>query len=223
MSDGGSWELLTEIDSYIKGLFIPEDSALEAALRDSRKAGLPEIQVSPNQGKLLRMLAEISDARRILEIGTLGGYSTIHLARALPDGGTLISLELEERHAEVARENIERAGLDEMVEVRVGNAKESLSAMADGGEGPFDLIFIDADKEGYPEYLEWSLKLARPGSVILADNTIRGGSVLDPQDESARVMREFNQMLSDDGRLSAIILPILRERVDGLVIAVVCC
>lgn len=218
MSDGG-WGHLTEIDSYIEELFVPEDPALEAALADSQSAGLPEIQVSPNQGKLLQLLAGISGARRILEIGTLGGYSTIHLARALPDNGTLVSLELEERHAEVARRNIERAGLGEKVEVRVGNAKESLSAMADGGEGPFDLIFIDANKEGYPEYLEWSLRLARPGSVILADNTIRGGGVLDPQDGSARVMREFNQLLADDERLSAIILPILREYVDGLAIA----
>lgn len=221
MSGGDMEKLLGDIDSYIEELFAPEDSALEAALRDSKNAGLPQIQVSPNQGKLLRLLAGISGARRILEIGTLGGYSTIHLARALPDDGALISLELEEHHAKVARRNIERAGLGKKVMVRVGNAQKSLAAMADGEEGPFDLIFIDADKGGYPKYLEWSLKLSHPGSLILADNTIRGGSVLDPQDESARVMRKFNQILADDERLSAIILPIVRERVDGLAIALV--
>lgn len=212
-------ELLRDIDAYVEDLFVSPDEALEAALCDSREAGLPEINVSPNQGRLLQLLTEIAGTRRVLEIGTLGGYSAIHFARALPEDGTLISLELDERYAEVARKNVERAGLDRKVEVRVGDAKESLAAMVEAGEGPFDLIFIDADKEGYPEYLEWSLRLSRPGTIILGDNAIRGGSVIDPRDESARAMREFNERLARDVRLSAIVVPLLREGVDGIAIA----
>ncbi len=211
--------LLTRIDDYVENLFAPQDAALEAALRESQRAGLPEIQVSPNEGKLLQVLAELVGARRILEIGTLGGYSAINLARGMAEEGTLISLEIDERHARVARNNIEHAGLARKVEIRVGDAGELLAELAAGGEGPFDLVFIDADKEGYPEYLEWSLRLSRPGSLILADNTIRGGSVLDPRDESARATRDFNEKLANDPRLSAIVLPLIRERVDGLAIA----
>jgi len=212
-------KLLCDVDSYVAELFAPPDAALEAALRDSQRAGLLEIHVSPSQGKLLQLLAEIAGARRVLEIGTLGGYSAIHFARALPNDGSLISLELDERHAEVARKNIERADLSDKVEVRVGDARELLAALAEDGVEPFDLIFIDADKEGYPEYLEWSLRLSRPGTLILGDNTIRGGNVLDPKDDSARATREFNRMLAEDERLSSIILPIMRERLDGLAIA----
>lgn len=211
--------LLGEIDDYVEGLFAPQDEALEAAVRESRRAGLPEIQVSPNEGKLLRLLAEMVGARRILEIGTLGGYSAIHFGRALPEDGRLISLEIDERHAEVARQNVERAGLGGSVEIRVGDAKAILAELVENGEGPFDLVFIDADKEGYPEYLEWSLALTRPGSLILGDNAIRGGSVLDPTDGSSRAMREFNRRLAEDPRLSAIVLPLIRERIDGLAIA----
>lgn len=210
--------LLLRIDSYVEGLFAPPDPALEGALRRSRKAGLPEIQVSPAEGTLLRLLAEIAGARRILEIGTLGGYSTIHLARALPEVGLLISLEVDERNARVARENVAE-GLGEMVEVRVGDAKELLAQMVEEGEGPFDLTFIDADKGGYPEYLEWALRLSRPGSLILGDNAIMGGSVMESEEESARGIREFNERLAQDSRLSAIVLPLIRERVDGLAIA----
>jgi len=212
-------ELLLQIDSYVEELFAPPDPALENALRRSREAGLPEIHVSPNEGVLLRLLAEIAGARRILEIGTLGGYSTIYLARALPEGGSLVSLELDERHAEVACENVAEAGLEDKVEVRVGDAKALLARMVEDGEGPFDLTFIDADKGGYPDYLEWSLRLSRPGSLILADNAIRGGSVLDPGDESARATREFNEALAENSRLSALILTLIREQVDGLAIA----
>ncbi len=212
-------DLLLQIDSYVEGLFAPPDLALEGALRRSREAGLPEIHVSPNEGKLLRLLAEIGGAKRILEVGTLGGYSTIHLARALPEDGSLISLELDERYAEVARKSIAEAGLDDRVEVRVGDARELLADMAENGAGPFDLTFIDADKGSYPEYLEWALRLSRPGSLILADNTIRGGSVIYPEDESARATREFNEALAKNPRLSALILPLIRERVDGLAIA----
>ncbi len=211
--------LLNEIDDYIQRLFAPQDEALEAAVRGSQRAGLPEIHVSPNEGKLLQLLAGIVGARRILEIGTLGGYSAIHFGRALPEDGMLISLEIDERHAEVARQNVERAGLAEKVEIRVGDARELLAQLADGDEGPFDLVFIDADKGGYPEYLDWALRLSRPGSLILGDNTIWGGTIIDPQDESTRAIHEFNEKIAGDPRLSAIILPLLRERVDGLAIA----
>jgi predicted O-methyltransferase YrrM len=212
-------DLLRDVDTYVEELFAPADEALESALTESRRAGLPEIQVSPNEGKLLRLLAEIAGARRILEIGTLGGYSTIYLARALSESGVVVSLELDREHAEVARRNIERAGLAGRVEVRVGDARELLAAMVEEGTEPFDLIFIDADKGSYPEYLERAVELSRPGSLVLADNTIRGGSVLDPRDDSARATREFNENLARDPRLSAVILPILRERIDGLAIA----
>jgi predicted O-methyltransferase YrrM len=211
--------LLTEIDRYIEERFAPQDEALEAAVRESRQAGLPEIQVSPNEAKLLQLLAELVGARSVLEIGTLGGYSAIHFGRALPEDGRLISLEIDERHAEVARENVERAGLSGKVEIQVGDARELLARIAENDEGPFDIVFIDADKTGYPEYLEWSLRLTRPGSLILGDNTVRGGSILDPRDDSARATNEFNERIAGDPRLSAILLPILRERIDGLTIA----
>jgi caffeoyl-CoA O-methyltransferase len=211
--------LLGEIDAYIDDLFGPSDDVLEAALRDSRRGGLPEINVSPNQGRLLRLLTEIAGARRILEIGTLGGYSAIHFARALPEDGGLISLEIDEHHADVARGNIERAGLSGIVEVRVGDAHELLAALNENGEGPFDLVFIDADKEGYPDYLDASLRLVRSGSLILGDNTIRGGAVLDPQEPTARATREFNRRVAQNPGLSGIVLPLIRERVDGLTIA----
>jgi caffeoyl-CoA O-methyltransferase len=211
--------LLLEIDAYIEDLFDPSDAVLETALRDSRRAGLPEINVSPNQGRLLQLLAGIAGARRILEIGTLGGYSAIHLARALPEDGDLISLEIDEHHAGVARNNVERAGLSGIVEVRVGDAHELLADLVEAGEGPFDVIFIDADKEGCPDYLDASLRLVRPGSLILGDNTIRGGTVLDPQEPTARATREFNERVAKDPGLSGIVLPLIREHIDGLTIA----
>lgn len=212
-------ELLEEIDGYIEHLFGTSDEVLEATLRDSRRGGLPEINVSPNQGRLLRLLVEIAGARRILEIGALGGYSAIHLARGLPEDGELISLELDEHHADVARNNVERAGLSDIVEVRVGDAHRLLTNLIENGEDPFDLVFIDADKEGYPDYLEASLRLVRPGSLILGDNTIRNGTVLDPQEETARATREFNRLVAEDPRLHGIVLPLIRERIDGMTIA----
>src|SRR5919107_1643550 len=219
MNSDETRELLQEIDTYVEDLFTPSDEILEAALRDSRRAGLPEINVSPNQGRLLQLLVGMSGARRILEIGTLGGYSAIHLARGLPEGGTLISLEIDDHHAEVARNNIARAGLSERVEIRVGDAHELLAALIEDDEGSFDVIFIDADKESYPAYLDASLHLVREGSVILGDNTIRGGTVLDPQDATARATREFNERIARDPNLSGIVLPLIRERIDGLTIA----
>ena len=219
MRQNESQDLLRSIDAYVEGLFAPPDPVLENALRRSREAGLPGIQVSPNGGKFLQLLAGISGARRILEIGTLGGYSTIHLARALPPYGRLVSLELDERHADVARENIAEAGLSDVAEVRVGDASELLGAMVDESVEPFDFVFIDADKGGYAEYLEWAVRLSRLGSVILADNAIRGGAVLDPKDESARAIREFNEGLARHPRLEATILPLIRDRMDGVAIA----
>ncbi len=213
-------DLLLRIDSYVERLFAPPDPVLEGALRRSREAGLPEIQVSPAEGTLLRLLAEIMGAKRILEIGTLGGYSTIHLARALPEDGLLISIEVDERHAGVARQNIAEAGFEGVVEVRVGDARKLLARMVEEGEGPFDLTFIDADKGTYSEYLEWGIRLSRPGSLILGDNAIRGGSVLDAGgDDTSRAVREFNENLARDPRLSATVLPLIRERIDGLAVA----
>lgn len=203
-------------------MFSPQDEALEAALEESRRAGLPEIHISPVQGGLMQLLMELGGVRRALEIGTLGGYSAIYLARALPDDGKLISLELEEDHARLARANLERAGLGDKVEVRVGEAGELLSGMHESGEGPFDLVFIDADKESYPEYLEHALRLTRSGSLIMADNTIWGGAVMDDSDEEGSALREFNRLLASEAseeRLSATIIPLLRERVDGLAVA----
>jgi caffeoyl-CoA O-methyltransferase len=212
--------LLTRIDDYVQNLFAPQDEALEAAVRESKRAGLPEIHVSPNEGKLLQLLAEVVGARRILEIGTLGGYSAINLARGMAEDGRLISLEIDDHHAEVARQNVGRASLAEKVEIRVGDARKLLAQLAESGEDPFDLVFIDADKEGYPEYLEWALRLSRPGSLILGDNTIWGGAIIDPRDESTRAIREFNEKIAEDPRLSAIVLPLMRESmVDGLAIA----
>jgi caffeoyl-CoA O-methyltransferase len=219
MNTGDTRGLLREIDTYVEDLFAPSDEILEAALRDSRRAGLPEINVSPNEGRLLQLLTEIAGARRILEIGTLGGYSAIQFARALPEDGALISLEIDEHHAKVARNNIDRAGLSEKVEIRVGDAHELLASLIDYDEGPFDVIFIDADKESYPEYLDASLRLVESGSLILGDNTIRGGTVLDPKDTTARATREFNERIARDQRLSSIALPLIRERIDGLTIA----
>jgi predicted O-methyltransferase YrrM len=211
-------ELLSEIEGYIGETFAPQDEALTAALEESRSAGLPEIHISPAQGRLMQILAELSGARRILEIGTLGGYSAIYLARAMPHDGYLVSLELEEEHARVARANLERAGLDGRVEVRVGDAGESLAAIAESGEEPFDLVFIDADKEGYTGYLDHALSLTRSGSIILADNVIWDGEVIDAEEGEAAFIREFNKRIASDERLSATIIPLMRERVDGLAV-----
>ncbi|VWB82700.1 O-methyltransferase [Burkholderia lata] len=169
-----------QVDAYFSATLVPSDDALDAALAASDAAGLPAINVAPNQGKLLQLLATIRGARRILEVGTLGGYSTIWLARALPPGGTLVTLELNPAHAKVATQNIARAGFAESVTVVVGSAKDSLARLIDAGEAPFDFIFIDADKDNNPVYLDAALKLSRPGTVIVVDNVVRGGRVADP-------------------------------------------
>jgi predicted O-methyltransferase YrrM len=216
-------QLLEQIDAYVEKLFVPADAVLEHNLRNANAAGLEAIQVAPNQGKLLWLLAKLSGARRILEIGVLGGYSATWFGRALPDGGRLIGLEISPKAAEVARENLRLAGLNHCTEIRVGRAADLLREMIAAGEGPFDLIFIDADKVSYPEYLELSMKLTRPGTLILADNVIRGGGVMEatPPDENARGARDFNTALAALPNVDAIVLPILRWRVDGMAIGIV--
>jgi predicted O-methyltransferase YrrM len=198
-------EQWTAVDRYISDLLVPDDPALQAALRESSAAGLPEIHVSRNQGKMLQILAQSHGARSILEIGTLAGYSTIWLARALPAGGRLITLEYEAKHAEVAARNIARAGLAGVVDVRVGRAQDTLPQLAAEGRGPFDFIFIDADKVSYPEYFKWAVKLSRPGSLIVADNVVRNGGVIDAAspDPSIQGVRRMNELVAKEPRVSA--------------------
>ncbi len=219
--DPDAWKLLADVDRYIQVLCVPRQEAFEQALREARAAGLPEIHVSPNQGKLLYLLAKIAGAKRMLEIGLLGGYSTLWLASALPEDGKLVTLELEQDYATVARRNLERAGVLSKVEIRVGPALATLQQMVQRREASFDLVFIDADKESYPAYLESSLPLTHPGSLILADNIIRGGTVLneDDADPVVRAVRQFNQQLASNPVLETILVPIMRERLDGLAIA----
>jgi predicted O-methyltransferase YrrM len=197
-------ELWDDVDAYFASLLSPEDEALTAALRDSDAAGLPHINVAPNQGKLLQLLARIQGARRILEIGTLGGYSTIWLGRALPADGRLVTLEYDAKHAQVARGNLARAGLDKITEVRVGPALESLPKLAEEQPEPFDLVFIDADKVNNPHYVEWALKLTRPGSLILLDNVVRGGRVTEAgsEDPSVRGTRAAPELIASHPKLS---------------------
>src|SRR5947209_6942019 len=177
----------TAVDRYITDLLVPPDPALDEALRASAAAGLPAINVSPNQGKLLHLLARLRGARTILEVGTLGGYSTIWLARALPDDGRLVTLESDPKHAAIARGNIARAGVADRVELRLGRALDTLPRLAEEGRGPFDLIFIDADKPNNPDYFAWAVKLARPGSLIVVDNVVRDGAVADAASPDPRV------------------------------------
>jgi len=213
--------LLKRIDQYIEQLCVPPDDAFPAALRDSDAAGLPKISISPNQGRLLYLLAKICGARRILEIGMLGGYSAMWLSRALPVGGKLITLELLEKHAAVARNNFKRASVDSKIEIRVGPGMDSLDAMVDAGEAPFDLIFIDADKVNYPAYLDRSLKLAHSGTVIIGDNVIRNGKVLQDagSDVDLAAIQLFNREMTQNPKLEALLLPCFKENIDGFAIA----
>lgn len=211
-------------DNYLTESLGLHDSVLAGVLADSEAAGLPSIQVSAPQGKLLYLLARIGGARRILEVGTLAGYSTIWLARGLPADGVLVSLELESRHAEVARANLERAGLADRVQVRVGAASESLAGLVAEGVEPFDLVFVDADKEGYPDYLQWALRLTRPGSVLVFDNVVRGGRVLAPasDDTAAQGARRMLDLLADEPRVSATVVQTVGEKgYDGFALALV--
>lgn len=214
------WE---DVDAYLTDLFVPEDQVLAETLRSSDAAGLPQIAVSANQGKLLMLLAKARGAKNILEIGTLGGYSTIWLGRALPPGGKLISLEYSPKHADVARANITRAGLGKSVEVRVGAAIDSLPKLASAGL-KFDFIFIDADKQGYCDYLDWSLKLSNPGTLIIADNVVRDGQVVDPnsKDEMVQGIQRFNKKLAAEKRVDATAIQVVGSKgYDGLAFAVV--
>ena len=214
---------LARIDAYIEALFTPQDDALRETLRAAEAAGLPSINVSANQGKLLYLLTRIAGARRVLEIGTLGGFSTTWLARGLATGGRLITLELESTRADLARRSLARSVPDVDVEVKVGPAADTLRAMIAAGESPFDLVFIDADKPGYVEYLTLALRLSRPGTVILADNVIRNGLVLDPPSDDANAMaaRDFNAAVAAHPRLESLVLPVMRQYVDGLSISIV--
>jgi len=219
-----SQEAWNAVDGYITDLFVPPDAELDAALSASGAADLPAIQVSPPQGKLLMLLARLTGARNILELGTLGGYSTIWLARALPADGRLVTLEADPKHARVAEANIQRAGLAKLVEIRVGPALDTLPQLAAQNRGPFDLIFIDADKENYPQYLAWSLKLSRRGTLIIADNVVRDGDVIDAASTDARTIgaRQFNEALASDPRVSATIMQTVGSKgYDGFAIALV--
>lgn len=209
-----------QIDAYISDLFVKEDDALRGALDSARAAGLPGIQVPAPLGKLLSILTRATGAKKILELGTLGGYSGIWMARALPAGGTLISLEVSPHHAEVARGNFSRAGVSDKVEVRVGAALDTLPTLQ--GEAPFDLVYIDADKDNYPAYLDWAIRLARTGTLIVADNVLRGGAIINPasRDAGAQGIHELNRKAAEHPRLEALIVP-NRNGHDGILIATV--
>lgn len=209
----------TAVDAYFAQALMPADPVLDAVLAASRDAGLPAINVAPNQGKLLHLMARMMGARNILEIGTLAAYSTLWLARALPAGGRLVTLEADPAHAAVARANIARAGLEAVVELRVGKALETLPGLT----GPFDFVFIDADKPNNPHYFEWALKLSRPGAVIIVDNVVRHGKVLDAQaEEKVQGVRRLADKLAGDSRVSATALQTVGGKGwDGFILAVV--
>ncbi len=218
----------TAVDDYITRTLVESDDALDAALAASEAAGLPAIAVSRAQGKLLNLLARLANARRILEIGTLGGYSTIWLARALPPGGRLITLEYQPKHAEVARVNIARAGLADLVDVRVGAALDTLPGLSadldDEHADPFDLVFIDADKQYLPEYFTWSVRLTRPGGVIIVDNVVREGAVLNAHSEHPDVQgaRRLNDVMAADPMVSATVIQTVGVKgYDGFALAIV--
>jgi predicted O-methyltransferase YrrM len=217
-------DLWTAVDQYISDLLAPADAALKAALESSAAAGLPAINVSPNQGKLLHILARLAGARSILEIGTLGGYSTIWLARALLPGGRLITLEADARHAELAAANIARAGLVGVVDIRVGKALDTLPRLAAEGAGPFDVVFIDADKPNTPSYFTWALKLTRVGALIVVDNVVRKGAVADAstRDTDVQGMQRFLAMAAAEPRVTASAIQTVGSKgYDGFCVALV--
>ena len=215
-------EVWADVDAYLGSLF-PDDAVLRAAVERGRAAGLPEISVSPMQGRLLNILARSVGARAILEVGTLAGYSAIWLGRALPADGHMVTLEVDAHHAEVARANLDAAGLSN-VEVRLGPARATMPQLIEERAGPFDIIFIDADKVGYPDYFRWSLELSRPGTLIIADNVVRHGEILDADtaDASNRAIREFNAMVAAEPRVDATVVQVVGIKGhDGLAFAVV--
>ena len=216
--------LWSAVDEYFSGLLAPSDEKLDAALKANRDAGLPAIDVSPNQGKFLHVLVKMTQAKRVLEIGLLGGYSTIWMARALPRGGRIVSLEFSPNHAAVASANLKRAGLLNRVDVRVGPALDSLAGLAAKRGGKFDLIFIDADKGNNPHYLEWALKLSHKGSVIVVDNVARHGTVIDAKSKEADIVgtRRCLEMMAANPRLSAFALQTAGVKgLDGFAMALV--
>jgi predicted O-methyltransferase YrrM len=221
MADETPW---SAVDRYITDHLIPADPALDAALSASAAAGLPAISVSPAQGKMLHLLAAIRGARNILEIGTLGAYSTIWLARALPPGGRLVTLEMNPRHAELARANLEGAGLQDVADVRLGPALETLPALEREGKGPFDFVFIDADKASIPAYFSWAIRLGRVGTVIVVDNVIRKGALIDPSNQDPNVVgvRRFHEALAAEPRVSATTVQTVGSKgYDGFTLAVI--
>jgi predicted O-methyltransferase YrrM len=221
VSDRERW---ADVDRYVAEHLVPPDPILDAALEAAHAAGLPRIEVSATQGRLLELLVRLRGARTVLELGTLGGYSTIWMARALPEGGRLISLELQPGYAEVARENLARAGMADRVEVRVGAAQDTLAALAAEGAGPFDVVFIDADKAGYPGYLTGALALSAPGTLIVADNVIRNGAVADPGSPDANVQgvrRFFDRLAAEPGVRATAVQTVGTKGYDGFAIALV--
>jgi predicted O-methyltransferase YrrM len=217
-------DTFSAVDRFVSETIVEEDEGLRGAVAAAEEAGLPSIQVSPPQGKLLQMLVRMVSAERILEFGTLGGYSAILMARALREGGRLISLEASPDYAEVARQSIEKAGVGEKVEVRVGPALEALPALEEEGAGPFDLVFIDADKVNTPNYFAWALDRTRPGGLIVADNVVRDGSLADGDaaDEATQAQRRLHEMLSDEPRVSATTLQTVGVKgYDGFLLALV--
>ena len=219
-----SQDIWTAVDDYFESELMPADPVLEAAIAAATAAGLPSISVAPNQGKLLHLLARIQGARRILELGTLGGYSTIWLARALPADGTLLTLEYEQKHADVARSNLDAAGVGDKVEVRVGPALDALDALIAAGEAPYDLVFIDADKPNNPFYFQRVMSLTRPGSVIICDNVVRKGAVADPSNTDERVIgsRRFAEAVAAEPRVDATTVQTVGSKgYDGFTLALV--
>jgi predicted O-methyltransferase YrrM len=219
-----SQKLWTQVDDYICDQLVPEDDVLTQALLDSKSAGLPDIAVAPNQGKMLNLIARLMGAKRILEIGTLGGFSTIWLARALPDGGRLITCEYNPTHAETAAGNIARAGLTAKVEIRVGPALATLPLLQAEEQKPFDLVFIDADKQNNANYVQWALKLTRPGSLIVIDNVVRGGKVIEASsgDEMVDGVRRMNALIAAEPRLDATAIQTVGSKGhDGFTLALV--
>jgi predicted O-methyltransferase YrrM len=217
-----SQELWTTVDRYLVDLLLPVDPALDAALAASVAAGLPEIAVAPTQGKFLHLLARMCGATNILEIGTLGGYSTIWLARALPADGRVVTLEIDPKHAEVAKANFASAGVANVIELRLGPAIETLPQLVREGRGPFDFVFIDADKPSAPDYFAWALKLTRPGSVIIVDNVIRNGEVANAVsiDPNVQGVRRLNEMVAAEPRVSATAIQTVGVKgYDGFVMA----
>jgi caffeoyl-CoA O-methyltransferase len=217
-------EIFENVDDYIRDLVGTEDDILKSTFNSTQEANIPPISVSANQGKFLQVLAKTCNAKKILEVGTLVGYSTIWMARALPKNGKLISLEFEPLHARVAKNNIEKAGLSAVVDIRVGKAIDLLPQLESNNEGPFDMIFIDADKPPYAEYFQWALKLSRPGTLIIADNVIRDGRVMDPKspDEMVQGARRFNTLLAKTPEVTATIIQTVGSKMhDGMAIAVV--